>query len=186
LLGAYAPARFHIDSSGALSIAIRQLRLLADSIDAAWQRSVLDYSVAEQIRLLDRLGLADYGEFALAGIMVTAVTVVMGLILFGLIRRPDAIDPASRCFSLLCRRLAAVGLVRHAHEGPLDFAARVAAARPDFAQRVNAIIDLYIRGRYMPNPTASDIQRLSQLVKAFGPTKQRRSFSDTKRRKYFA
>jgi hypothetical protein len=186
LLGAYAPARFHIDSSGALSIAIRQLRLLADSIDAAWQRSVLDYSVAEQIRLLDRLGLADYGEFALAGIMVTAVTVVMGLILFGLIRRPDAIDPASRCFSLLCRRLAAVGLVRHAHEGPLDFAARVAAARPDFAQRVNAIIDLYIRGRYMPNPTAADIQRLSQLVKAFGPTKQRRSFSDTKRRKYFA
>ncbi|WP_295584228.1 DUF3488 and DUF4129 domain-containing transglutaminase family protein [uncultured Lamprocystis sp.] len=186
LLGAYTPARFHIDSSGVLSIAIRQLRLLADSIDAAWQRSILDYSAAEQTRLLDRLGLADYGEFALAGIMVTAVTVVMGLILVGLIRQPDAIDPATHCFALLCRRLAAVGLVRHAHEGPLDFAARVAVARPDFAPRVNAITDLYIRGRYMPNPTAADIQSLSRLVKAFVPTKQRRSFSDTKRRKYFA
>jgi protein-glutamine gamma-glutamyltransferase len=110
----------------------------------------------------------------------------MGLILFGLIRQPDAIDPASRCFALLCRRLAAVGLVRHTHEGPLDFAARVAVARPDVAQSVNTIVDLYIRGRYMPNPTAADIQRLSRLVKAFAPKKQRRSFSDTKRRKYFA
>lgn len=165
-------------------MAIRQLRLLADSIDAAWQRSILDYSAAEQIRLLDRLGLVDYGEFALAGIMVTAVTIVMGLILFGLIRQPVVIDPASRCFSLLCRRLAAVGLVRNAHEGPLDFAARVAAARPEFALRVNAIVALYIRGRYMPNPTAADIQSLSRLVKAFVPTRQRRSFSNTERRKY--
>ncbi len=184
LLGAYAPARFHIDSTGVLSMAIRQLRLLADSIDAVWQRSVLDYSAAEQTRLLYRLGLADYGEFALAGIMVAAVTIVMGLILFGLIRQPDAIDPASRCFSLLCRRLAAVGLERNAHEGPLDFAARVAVARPEFSLRVNAIVALYIRGRYMPNPTAADIQSLSRLVKAFVPTRQRRSFSDTKRRKY--
>ena len=186
LLGAYTPARFQIDSTGVLANAIRQLRLLADSIDAAWQRSVLDYSAAEQTRLLDRLGLADYGEFALAGIMVTAVTVVMGLILFGLIHQPAAIDPATRCFALFCRRLAAVGLVRQAHEGPLDFAARVAVARPDFALRVNAIVALYIRGRYMPNPTAGDIQRLSRLVKAFVPRKQRRSFSNAKRRKYFA
>ena len=186
LLGTYAPARFHIDSTGVLANTIRHLRLLADSIDAAWQRSVLDYSAAEQTRLLDRLGLADYGEFALAGIMVAAVTVVMGLILFGLVHQPVAIDPATRCFALLCRRLAAVGLVRHAHEGPLDFAARVAVARPDFALRVNAIVALYIRGRYMPNPTAADVQRLSQLVKAFVPRKPRRSFSNAKRRKYFA
>jgi len=37
----------------------------------------------------------------------------------------------------LCRKLAKAGLPRAAHEGALDYAARVAAARPDLANVIS-------------------------------------------------
>ena len=174
LLGANAPARFQIAADSLLARTARQLRNLADSLDATWQGWVLDFSSARQEELLDLLGLRNYGAFALAGIMVTAVSIVMGLILLGLMRQTGSSDPAARSYARFCRRLAAVGLARRADEGPRDFARRIGRVRPDLAADIEEIVSAYVRNRYMPAPTDQDLQTLARRVKAFWPTRHRR------------
>ncbi|WP_295384168.1 DUF3488 and DUF4129 domain-containing transglutaminase family protein [uncultured Thiodictyon sp.] len=169
LLGASAPLRFQIDTAGTMGQAIRQLRNLADSVDAAWQGWVLDFSSEQQNRLLEGLGLRAYGELALALIMMTSLALVMGLILLALLRQTQPQDPVTRSYALFCRRLARIGLTRAPGEGPADFTRRVAAARPDLAVAVRRILALYLRCRYMAKHTTADGERLAQGVRAFRP-----------------
>jgi len=48
----------------------------------------------------------------------------------------------------LCRKLAGAGLPRAAHEGALDYAARVAAARPELARTILDLAARYSALRY--------------------------------------
>ncbi|HYN79023.1 MAG TPA: DUF3488 and DUF4129 domain-containing transglutaminase family protein, partial [Lamprocystis sp. (in: g-proteobacteria)] len=174
LLGGNAPVQFHIDADSWPARTARQLRNLIDSLDATWQGWVLDFSSEQQDLLLDRLGLRDYGAFALAGIMVTAVSVVMGLILLGLMRQAEPTDPAARSYALYCRRLESVGLARRADEGPRDYEHRIGRARPDLVAEVDGIVNSYVRNRYMRAHTEQDLQTLAQRVRAFWPRRGRR------------
>ena len=174
LLGANAPMRFQIDALGTLGRTIRQLRDLADSLDALWQSAVLDFSSTEQERLLDRLGLRDYGQFALAGLMVSAASLVMGLILLALLRQAAPLDPATRDYARFCRRLAALGLTRGPGEGPRDFARRVVAVRPDLTPAVERITALYVHDRYMAHQGSRDPQQLALQVHRFRPPRHQR------------
>ena len=172
LLGANAPMRFQIDPQGAFGQALRQLRNLADSLDAVWQSAVLDYSSKQQDRLLDLLWLRDYGQFALAAIMIAAASLVMGLILLALLRQGEPQDPVTRDYARFCRRMAAVGLNRAAAEGPRDFCRRIAAARPDLAAEVERIIALYVRGHYMEHHGTGDLEQLARQVRRFRPRRR--------------
>jgi transglutaminase-like putative cysteine protease len=169
LLSGSAPIRFHLEAANPLVRGLRHLRHLADSMEAAWQGWVLDFSAARQERLLERLGLDRYGEFALAGLMVAAVSLVMGLILLALVRQGTPLDPVSRDYRRFCRRLAAIGLSRAPAEGPLDFAHRIAGARPDLAPAVECIVALYVGLRYAGTAGPEDQQRLTRLVRRFRP-----------------
>jgi hypothetical protein len=60
-------------------------------------------------------------------------------------RRPDRVQAA---WLKLCRRLADNGLPRAAHEGPQDYAARVAAARPEIAATILDLAARYSALRY--------------------------------------
>ena len=130
-----------------------------------------------QERLLERLGLDRYGEFALAGLMVSAVSLVMGLILLALMRQGEPLDPVSRDYQRFCRRLAAIGLSRAPAEGPLDYARRVAGERPDLAPAAGRIVALYLAERYAETARPGDRQRLSDLVRRFRPRALKRVFS---------
>jgi len=175
LLGAAAPLRFQVDPQGAFGRTIRHLRNLADTLDAVWQETVLDFSSERQDQFLDQLGLRDYGHFALAAMIVTAASLVMGLVLFALMRQAQPMDPATREYSRFCGRLAAIGLARAASEGPRDFGRRVAAARPDLAAQVGRILSLYVSGRYMEKRGNRDQERLEQEVRGFHPRRRRAS-----------
>ncbi|WP_295435085.1 DUF3488 and transglutaminase-like domain-containing protein [uncultured Thiodictyon sp.] len=175
LLGAAAPLRFQVDPQGAFGRTIRQLRNLADSLDAVWQETVLDFSSDRQDQFLDELGLRDYGQFALAAMMVSSGSLVMGLVLFALMRQAQPMDPGTRDYSHFCARLAAIGLTRAASEGPRDFGRRVVAARPDLAAQVGRILSLYVSGRYMAKRGNRDQERLAQEVRRFHPRRRRAS-----------
>ena len=177
LLSGSAPLRFHLEAAGPLVRGLRHLRNLADSLEAAWQGWVLDFSAARQERLLERLGLDRYGEFALAGLMVSAVSLVMGLILLALVRQGPPLDPVSRDYQRFCRRLAAIGLSRAPAEGPLDFARRIAGERPDLAPAAGRIVALYLAERYAETASPGDRQRLTDLVRRFRPRALKRVFS---------
>lgn len=62
--------------------------------------------------------------------------------------RPPPPDPLSRAWRRLGSRLARLGLRRRTTEGPLDFAERVAAARPALAHDIRRLARDYARLRF--------------------------------------
>ncbi|MGE5153853.1 MAG: DUF3488 and DUF4129 domain-containing transglutaminase family protein [Bdellovibrio bacteriovorus] len=173
LLGANAPLRFEVDPSGPLMRALRQARLLADSLDAAWQEWVLDFSADHQRSLLSRLGLQDVREAGLAVLMVGAAALVLGLTLWGLMAPGKRLSPLESVYGRFCRRLASAGLPRRSDEGPSDYARRVVLKRPDLAAPVTYFVDLYIKERYSPQHAADGTQRLERCLREFRPRRLR-------------
>src|SRR5262249_23948979 len=76
-------------------------------------------------------------------------------------------DPAARAWAAWCRKLARAGLPRGASEGPADYAARVARARPDLAAARAAVARLDIPLRHAPAAAPESLPQLLQQVKAF-------------------
>jgi len=148
LLGAGPSVRFELKESDGLARAIRSLHLFADSLDAAWQNWVLDFSVEDQLALLDRLGLGALREYGLAALMLAALALTLGLVLLALMREPVRSDALERRYLRLCRRLARAGLPRAPHEGPSDYGDRVMAARPELRPQIESFLALYVPARY--------------------------------------
>jgi protein-glutamine gamma-glutamyltransferase len=80
-------------------------------------------------------------------------------------------EPAAvRLYREFCRRLERAGLARAPHEGPRDFAQRVAAERPSLAPVVAQITRLYTALRYEPASADDDLlAALRREVRAFRP-----------------
>jgi hypothetical protein len=87
-------------------------------------------------------------------------------------QRPRPKDPLIRAYDSLCRKLAAVGLARKAHEGAETFAARVALERPDLARTVTALCRRYSRLRYGPQSSRDAALSFVSGVRAFRPRRQ--------------
>lgn len=173
LLGDNAPLRFEVDPSGPLVRALRQARLFADSLDAAWQDWVLDFSSDHQRSLLAGLGLREYRETGLVFLMVATAGLVLGLTLLGVLGHRTRRSPLEATYDRFCARLAAAGLPRRVDEGPRDYASRVALARPDLAGPVSRFIALYIRERYAPDPSAGGELGLRRCLRGFRPRRLR-------------
>jgi len=173
LLGANAPRRFEVDPSSALVRALRQARLFADSLEAAWQEWVLDFSPEHQRSLLQRLGLEGVRQTGLAVLMVLAAGLALGLTLWGIMGQRPRLSPLEAVYDRFCRRLARAGLPRRVDEGPRDYAERVTRSRPDLAAPVMRFIALYIQERYSPDPTADGTRRLGGLLRGFRPRRRR-------------
>ncbi|MFC5302685.1 transglutaminase TgpA family protein [Azospira restricta] len=127
---------------------LRQLRYRWDAINNAWNQWVLGYNPERQREMLSRLGLDDIdwrGMTALLAVLCAAALLVVTL--WTLAQRPR-LDPAQRAWLRFCARLARLGVPRHAWEGPLDYAARVAAARPEFGKAARSAAAAYAATRY--------------------------------------
>jgi hypothetical protein len=77
------------------------------------------------------------------------------------------LDPVARAYQRFCGKLGRRGLVRGHHEGPLDFAERVAGCRPELAAQVRLIAGLYAGLRFGRLVGADGVQRLRRLVREF-------------------
>jgi transglutaminase-like putative cysteine protease len=135
---------------------ITQLRYTLDSLTNSWNQWVLGYTPERQIRLLSRVGVDSPSWTSLTAMLVAGAGIVLlvltAMTLLQLRRgRPDPVQRAYRAF---CRKLARAGLVRGRSEGPLDFARRAGAARPQAAGAVQEITGLYLALRYGDAPPA--------------------------------
>jgi transglutaminase-like putative cysteine protease len=126
------------------------MRDLWDAIDTVWRERVLKLDYRAQLELLEKLGLERPGWRAL--VVALAIGLALALALLGLLlarelrqRNPD---PAVREYHRFCRRLERSGIARAPHEGPVDFAHRIARLRPHLAEQADAITRLYIALRY--------------------------------------
>ena len=146
------------------------VRLQSDRLDYAWHRYVLGYDAKLQAEILTQL---------LGGKDVMRLALFMGgaaaLFLIGLALRlwwqgRDLSErPAVRYYRRFCHKLAGIGLDRELGETPADYAQRVAVARPDLAQAVSDITQLFIALIYKPVANGLDDEALRRRIKDFKP-----------------
>lgn len=127
-----------------------------DAANTLWTHYVLGYDAGLQHQLLGQFGLRRLGP-ALTALLMVIVGTGAGLFVFllGLLRfhQRDS-DPAKRLYERWCQRLKRRGIARRAHEGPLDFAARVKRLRPRYAPAAREVTALYVRARYAGDDSA--------------------------------
>jgi len=143
----------------------RRARMLAASIDHAWNNWVLAYGPENQVRFFQLLGLVDWRSLAVwLGVgLGLSITVAVWLILP---RRRAQADPAKRLYDRFLEKLARQGLAQHTGEGALAFAERVACHAPELAEPARRITRLYLRIRYEQTHAPDDMDTLRRLVNA--------------------
>jgi transglutaminase-like putative cysteine protease len=138
-----------------------------DWANEQWNRWVLGYGPTVQQDFLQRLGLTDWSDMVLAlTVILAAILGLLGLALMRQFMPRQDDEPALRAWRKLQRRLARTGLRQAASEGPLDFAQRVSAARPDLAQALHRIASLYLQMRYLGGAAPSALKEMRQEVAA--------------------
>ncbi|MEO7387389.1 MAG: DUF3488 and transglutaminase-like domain-containing protein [Gammaproteobacteria bacterium] len=143
-----------------------RMALSWDAINATWDRWVLAFGPDQQSALLEGLGIRSPSLRDIA--LVCAVTVSGVLLLFTLfgLRSGTAMpDPVERSWQRLCRVLGKQVRPRAPHEGPAEYAAAVAALRPDVGATVRALAGHYLRLRYDGVPGAADVERFARQVR---------------------
>lgn len=147
---------------------LHQVQLTWDSIANTWNQTVLGYSLERQREMLYRFGLDDATWRTLAILLIGAagaVTLVLAIMMLAT-RRRGARDPAAVAYEKFCAKLARAGIARNAYEGPADYAARIAVARPDLSTIVVAITRLYIALRYEKYNKNNYLRELDAQVSA--------------------
>ncbi len=155
---------------------ISGLRLRWDSVNTWWKDRVLEFDLRAQLSLLDRLGLRAPHVAWLAWLLAAALALWLAAValLVGRGARWARGDALARAYRRLCARLAAADLPRATHEGPLDYARRIASARPDLADQVTPLLRRYALLRFGP-PGSGDPGQLAAELRALRVDRPRRS-----------
>jgi transglutaminase-like putative cysteine protease len=162
--GVIAPARIQSGLSAAVSNNaalpfmarnppqwLRNLNLNWDALANQWNQWVLGYDSERQFAFLTRLGMESVTWQRMAMNMAAGLGLLVAVFALFMLRhlytrnRPDKVQAA---WLRLCRKLARTGLPRAAHEGALDYAARIATARPEFAEPMHDLATRYSALRY--------------------------------------
>ncbi len=146
------------------------LRARWDWLNARWNQWVLGYGPELQDDFLRRFGIGEWREMIL--VMTALLTLMLSAFGLLLLRRstPRQRDDApTRAWRRLQRRLARAGLPQLAPEGAADYAARVAAARPDLASTITAAAQRYIAARYVDSDDSRDLRALKAAIARVRP-----------------
>jgi transglutaminase-like putative cysteine protease len=161
------PSLIAADRFGILS----NMRYAWDAMNSQWNQWVLGYNVDRQRQFLGRLGMDSVDWKNLVIWLTVAALVVGGLVGLGLVLRdlPGRRDPAVVAWERFCAKLAAKGLTRSPHEGPLDFLARIESSRPDLAAGARDITGRYVEARYGAGISKRESRELLSRVRSFRP-----------------
>jgi transglutaminase-like putative cysteine protease len=145
-----------------------------DALDAWWQRDVVGFNFARQLDLLGSLGIGERDVRVLAWLLAAGGAAWAALVFWSGRRRarspgPDALAQA---WLALGAKLARRGVARHAHEGPLDYAERVAGTLPALAAPVRRLARDYARLRYGPDPPPAEIAAFRRQVRVLQLNRQ--------------
>ncbi|NNM62247.1 MAG: transglutaminase domain-containing protein, partial [Steroidobacteraceae bacterium] len=150
---------------------LSQFALRIDAMRTLWRERILHYGPRAQAALLGRLRVSDADAAKLAAAMAAALA--LGFLWLAWLARRDLRarprDDLRRAFAMLSARLARIGLARHAHEGPEDYARRVAVARPDLGGRIGRLCREYAALRYGAAAAPRRVRAFKAAVRAFRP-----------------
>ena len=151
---------------------LRQLRDGWEAASTQWNRQIIAYDGKRQSDLMKSLGLDDFSPSTAFGTVSIAVALLMvAFYCWAQYRRNDGgLDPLDRAWVKFSARLAPLGLARMHDEGPLDYARRLAAARPADADLLTSICTRYacLRYRYRSSPPHTEIDELARAIHTLG------------------
>jgi len=148
---------------------LRGLRLNWDALSNQWNQWVLGYNTERQFAFLTRMGMEDITWQKMAINMLAGVALLVGVFTLVMlrrlaVRRTDAVQAA---WLKVCRKLEKAGLPRAPHEGPMDYAARIAAAHPDLTEDIYDIAARYASLRYGGEAEQDGLPAFKDAVRAF-------------------
>lgn len=170
------PVLFIGQNEGLLAESIRNMRMFLDAMEVNWERWILGYSREQQFGLMQLFGYefmrqGGWGLLILLLIFSVLSLITLRLLMQGRIKQGQTV----RLYGKFCRRMAAIGLPRHEHEGPLDYSRRSCQQRPDLAPQIREITKLYIGLRYGPHQTRPQRHALADRVRRFRPARLSRA-----------
>ncbi|MCY7389814.1 MAG: DUF3488 and transglutaminase-like domain-containing protein [Burkholderiales bacterium] len=129
---------------------LRQIAFSWDAMNTQWNRWVVGFSQDRQRDLLEGLGMREVDWRAMAIWLIVAVFSTGGIA--GLFLYMRAVqtrrEPIVMAYERLCAKLAATGIERARHEGPLAYWERLQKREPGIAQKVAPLFENYIALRY--------------------------------------
>lgn len=146
---------------------VRQLALTWDVLNIRWNEWVLAYGAERQKQFLSGLGFGavDWAKMTMAMLVtLTGLGLVFLLLRWRKLRSADHI---TRAWQRFCASLARQGVIRNAHEGPLDFVQRAVRQRPRLAASMREIGALYVALRYGRTALSAEVNRLQWLTWRF-------------------
>jgi transglutaminase-like putative cysteine protease len=183
--GAVSPLRVEGGVNAALGpigvmssiIAADPLGILSNMRDAwrmmnsQWDQWVVGYNVDRQRQFFSQLGFASLDWRTLGLWLLIATFVVGGAIAIGLLvrDRPPRREASLLAWNRFCAKLAAAGVARAPHEGPVDYLQRVKSQRPRWADTAEDITRRYVQARYGDGATKDELKELARRVRDFRP-----------------
>jgi hypothetical protein len=141
------------------------------AMNSQWDSWVVGYTIDRQRQFFSQLGFTDVDWRALGFWLMVATFLAGGVISVGLLvrDRPRREEPSLAAWNRFCAKLAASGLTRAPHEGPLDYLRRVQAARPASAAAARDITQRYVEARYGGGASRDELRELARRVREFKP-----------------
>jgi protein-glutamine gamma-glutamyltransferase len=148
---------------------LRQMRLTWDYVANAWNQWVLGYTPERQRSLLSSVGVDNATWEKLAGILFFLAGVIVAMLTALAMRqlRARVQDPVKIAYLKFCDKLRRRGLPRAPTEGPVDYARRITAQRPELSPAVDGITALYVALRYGAERSTAALLELQQRVRRF-------------------
>ncbi len=148
---------------------LHKTRYMMDALNLKWETWFTGYSLAEQMNLLNLLGLAQKGKGAgtlLALLTALTLAVFLTLLTIAMKFKRDPKDPVKQAYDLFLKKMNRAGLSPDPGQDPIEFFRTCMDKRPDLASRLQAIMDLYVDLRYkrdtgaLPRAFADSIRKL--------------------------
>ena len=148
---------------------LASLRFGWQMINGRWDQWVVGYDTTRQRDFFARLGYASVDWRTLGFWLLVATFAIGGAITLGLLvrERPRRSEASLVAWNRFCAKLARAGLARQPHEGPLDFLARVKAAKPEWAAAAEDITQRYVAARYGAGASREELRELAMRVRHF-------------------
>lgn len=128
---------------------LTELRLQLETIGHYWDAWIVGYNPTMQFRFLGRmLGELSAWKMGIALFVSCAAVLLIVALALVLPTRARALDAATREYLTFCRIMGGLQLARERGEGPLTYAERIRAERPDLAASADRITRLFVDLKY--------------------------------------
>ncbi|MEJ7746307.1 MAG: DUF3488 and transglutaminase-like domain-containing protein [Luteimonas sp.] len=121
---------------------------MGDWMRRGWNDLVLGFDATRQQRMLRNFGIETLDTGRLGILFAFTATLALGWMAWLIARGERERDPLLRAWHRLGARYRRLGLAREPHEPALDWAQRVAAARPQAAQTLRPLTQRFVESRY--------------------------------------